>query len=264
MRSAASLLILLILAACARFGSGGAGSSPSAITPAQLAGAWQLDRGSGPSGALTIPAGAQVTIAFEDDRVSGRACNLYGGTYRLGQDGQLTLSAMGMTEMACEEPMMSLEAAYHAALLRVKTATIDDGELTLHGDGVELVFTRPPVVADADLVGTRWTLTTLLQGETASSVQGEAWLQLRADGGLSGATGCRTFDGRYAISGDRLQVSDLVVTDNACEPGLDAQDRLVLDVLRGGIAYAVAGPQLTLTDTGIVGGRGLGYSATAS
>jgi heat shock protein HslJ len=95
-------------------------------------------------------------------------------------------------------------------------------------------------------------------------VQGEAWLQLRANGGLSGATGCRTFDGRYAISGDRLQVSDLVVTDNACEPDLDAQDRLVLDVLRGGIAYAVAGPQLTLTDTGIVGGRGLGYSATAS
>jgi heat shock protein HslJ len=261
-RTTAALLSLVLLAACARLGAGGsAPSGPSGIEPAQLTGAWQLDHGSGPGGALTIPADAQVTIAFEGDRVSGRACNLYSGTYRLGQNGELTLSAMGMTEMACQEPMMSLEAAYHAALGLVKTATVDGGELTLHGAGVELVFTRAPVVTDADLVGTRWTLTTLIQGEVASSVQGDAWLQLDADGTLSGATGCRGFSGSYAVERDRLQVYDLVVTDNACEATLDAQDRLVLDVLRGGLRYDVAVRQLTLTDTGVVGGAGLAYTA---
>jgi heat shock protein HslJ len=263
MRSAAALLILLLLAACARFGPGGSipGNGPPAITPAQLAGAWQLDHGSGPGGALTIPAGAPVTIAFEGDRVSGRACNIYGGTYRLGESGELTLSAMGMTEMACEEPLMSLEAAYHAALALVKTATLDGGGLALHGDGAELVFTRAPVNTDANLVGTRWTLTTLIGGDVASSVQGDAWLELDADGTLSGATGCRRFDGSYAVSGDRLRITNLVTADNACEPGLDAQDRLVLDVLRGGLRYDVAGRQLTLTDTGVVGGAGLAYTA---
>ncbi|HEY7527278.1 MAG TPA: META domain-containing protein [Candidatus Limnocylindria bacterium] len=264
MRTTAALLSLLLLAACARYGSGGSLPGPSTISPTELRGAWQLDHGTGPGGALQIPAGSEVTIAFEGERVSGRVCNLYGGTYRLGDGGQLTLSAMGMTEMACAEPIMSLEAAYHAALGLVKTATVDGEELTLHGDGVELVFRRVPPVADADLVGTRWTLSTLLEGDVASSVQGDAWLQLAPDGTLRGATGCRGFDGSYAVDADQLRVSDLVVADNACEATLDAQDRLVLDVLRGGLRYDLAGRQLTLTDAGGVGGRGLVYSATGS
>jgi heat shock protein HslJ len=202
-----------------------------------------------------------VTIEFNGDRVSGQACNIYGGTYELGEHGELRLSAMQMTEMACEEPMMSLEAAYHAALALVRTASVDDGRLTLGGEGVELIFSRVPEVPAADLVGPRWTLTTLFQGDVASSVLGDAWLQLQTDGGIHGATGCRPFDGSYAVDADRLQVTDLVVTDNACEQSLDAQDRLVLDVLHGGLRYEVNGRQLTLTDTGFVGGRGLGYSA---
>jgi heat shock protein HslJ len=267
---AAALLILVLLAACARFGTGGTGGTggsgagspqPSHSGGPDLAGAWQLRRGTGPSGTLVIPAGARVTIAFDGKRVSGQACNLYGGDYQLHDDGTLTISAMSMTEMACQEPMMSLEAAYHAALALVRRASVASGQLTLSGEGAELVFSRVPKVPDASLVGTDWQLTTLFQGDVASSVVGQGWLQLDADGTLRGSTGCRGFDASYAVSGDRVEITGLVTEDNACEPAGAAQDRLVLDVLRGGIRFAIDGQQLTLTDSGIVGGSGLGYTA---
>ena len=258
---------LLLLAGCARFGLGGAGgggggaSGPEADEPVNLAGTWQLSRGTGPNGALHIPSGYTVTIAFEDGRVSGQACNMYGGDYRLDDDGSLTLSAMAMTEMACQEPMMTLEADYHAALAQVRNAAVAQGELTLSGDGAELVYTRVPPVGDADLVGTRWTLTTLILGDAASSVVGEGWLQLNPDGTVRGNTGCRGFDGRYEVNGDRLSITNLVTEDNACEPLAAEQDATVLDLLRGGISYRIEGRQLTLTGAGIVGGPGLAYSA---
>ena len=264
MRTATTLLILVLLVSCARLGAGGSsgatqfGSSPGAPN---ISGAWQLQRGSGASGRLDVPAGSRVTIAFDGQRVSGQACNIYGGDYRLESDGTIRLSAMSMTEMACQEPMMSLEAAYHAALLLVRHVAVSGDQLTLSGDGVELVFTRLAPVADADLVGTHWTLTTLFQGDVASSVIGRGWLQLDADGTLSGSTGCRGFDASYEVAGDRLRITHLVTEDNACEPSAKDQDQLVLDLLGGGLAYAIDGQQLTLTDAGVVGGKGLGYSA---
>jgi heat shock protein HslJ len=118
-----------------------------------------------------------------------------------------------------------------------------------------------PEVADASLVGTHWLLTTLFQGDAASSVLGQAWLRLDADGTLSGSTGCRGFDASYTVGGDRLEITGLVNEDNACEPADVTQDQLVLDVLRGGIRFAIDGQQLTLTDSGVVGGSGLGYTA---
>ena len=259
-RLALLALTLVVLTACARLGGGGAGSQDpggtSGVERSDLAGAWQLVRGTGPDGEIRVPSGAHVTIAFEGDRVSGQACNMYGGTYRLGEDGQLTLTAMGMTEMACQEPLMSLEAAYHAALAMVSKAAVADDRLTLEGDGVELVFDRQPPVADAALVGTFWNLETLIQGETASSVSGKAWLVLNPDGTLSGSTGCRDFSASYLLGGRRLTVERLINTDIACKPDVAAQDDLVLRVLSAGPAIEIDGEQLTLT---AAGDAGLGY-----
>jgi heat shock protein HslJ len=165
--------------------------------------------------------------------------------------------------MACEEPMMSLEADYHAALALVRDAAIADGQLTLSGDGAELVFDRLAPIADANLIGTHWTLTTLYSGDTASSVAGKGWLQFDADGTLSGSTGCRAFDAAYVVDGDRLRISDIVIEDNACEAALRDQDELVQTLLPAGLAFAIDGTQLTLSDAGIVGGKGVGYTAAA-
>ena len=248
------------MVACARLGAGGSGGTahPSDAARPDLSGSWLLQRGTGPSGDLRVPHGSRVTIAFDGKRVSGQACNLYGGDYQIHDGSGITFSAMAMTEMACEEPMMSLEADYHAALALVRDAAVAGDLLTLTGDGVELRFSRMPVVPDATLTGTHWTLTTLFQGDAASSVVGKGWLQLDPDGTLSGSTGCRGFDASYAVVADRVEITDLVNEDNACEEAAKAQDQLVLDLLNGGVRFAIDGQQLTLSGAG---GSGLGYTA---
>jgi heat shock protein HslJ len=81
-----------------------------------------------------------ITITFEGSEVSGTAaCNGYGGTFEL--DGsEITVGALAMTEMACfPEETMQAEAMFGTALPRVQTVAIDD-QMTLSGEGVELVF----------------------------------------------------------------------------------------------------------------------------
>jgi heat shock protein HslJ len=244
------LVIAMLATGCARLGAGGTNSGS-----ADLTGVWNLVRGTGQDGELRVSAGSRVTIAFEGDRVSGQACNLYSGSYRLGERGAISFSEMGMTEMACQEPMMSLEATYHAALTLVRSVAIEGDRLTLSGDGVELVFDRQPAVRDASLTGTTWVLDTLIRGDAASSVSGKAWLILNADGTLSGATGCRDFSGTYLLDGDRLQVDQLVNSDIACEASINGQDLLVLQVLSLRPVVEIQGDRLTLT----AGNAGLGY-----
>lgn len=182
--------------------------------------------------------------------------NVYGGTYDLGANGAVTFSNMFMTEMACEEPMMTVEAAYHAALTAVTQAARSGDELTLRGEGTELVYRLLPPVPDEALQGTRWTLESLIQGNAVSSVQGDAWLVLESDGTMTGSTGCRDLSGRYIVSGDQLRWTDLRA-DGECSPDLEMQDRLVIGVLEQPIV-AIEGNRLTLSRPD---GTGLDYLA---
>jgi heat shock protein HslJ len=151
MRATAALALVLLLAGCARFAPGAGGSStpaPSHGAP-DLSGAWLLVSGVGPDGRFEWPDSYRITIRFDDGEVGGQACNHYGGTYQLTDGGEIGFSAMSMTEMACEEPMMSAEAAYHAALAAVARADRAGDELTLSGGGAELVYQLLPDVPDA-------------------------------------------------------------------------------------------------------------------
>jgi heat shock protein HslJ len=223
-----------------------------------LDGAWVLDRGEGPGGPIQVPDGWRVTLNFiGEDEFGGQACNHYGGTYDRGANGAVTFSNMSMTEMACEEPMMTVEAAYHAALGAVTHAARSGDELTLRGEGTELVYSLVPPVPDEALQGTRWMLESLIQGDAVSSVLGDPWLVLEADGTMTGSTGCRDLSGRYVVSGDQLMWTDLRV-EGECAANLEQQDRMVIGVLEQPIV-AIEGNHLTLSRPE---GTGLGYLAS--
>lgn len=262
MKATAALLVVLLLAGCARLSPGAGGPDtpePSAAAP-DVVGAWVLVEGTHDGAAIEVPNGWRVTMNLSDDgEVGGQACNHYGGTYDL-DGGRISFSAMSMTEMACEEPMMTIEAAYHAALAAVSTAERSGERLTLAGNGVELVFELLPPVPDAALQGTDWRLESIIQVEAVSSVQGEPTLALNADGTLAGSTGCRDFSGEYVVVGDEVEVTSLATTDQACATELEVQDAFVLDVLEGGFTVAINGNGLTL---GKADGTGLGYRAAS-
>jgi heat shock protein HslJ len=239
---------------------GACGSSPTGAA-LDLDGAWVLREGSHDGRPVPIVADARITIAIDGSEIGGTAaCNLYGGT--IEQDGsQITIGALTTTEMACAEPVMESEAAYLGALTGVTTATRDGDNLVLSGPGVELVFILLPPVPTAELVGTPWTLDSLISGDAVSSVAGEpALLELREDGTLSGSTGCRSFSGSYEIAGDEVRVTGLATTTQACPEELAAQDDQVLAVVGDGFTVQIDGDRLTISD----GASGLGYRAAPS
>lgn len=246
-------LVSLLFAACA-------GSAPSASPGGMVdaLGDWQLSAGMVDGAPISIVAPDSITMTVEGTRVGGRAaCNLYGGEITIVA-GELRFGAFSMTEMACEEPAMSAESAFLAAMARVRGASRDGDRLTLVGPGVELVFDRvlpPPATA---LAGTTWILETLLAGDVASSVQGQATLQLRPDGTLAGSTGCRDFVGSWTDQADGTLTLEPMMDAIGCAEPLGSLDQHVTQVLGGRPQAHVDGQQLTLTTDG---GLGLVYRA---
>ena len=272
MKSLIALVALLfVVSACSDvrispnpLGAASPTASPGASEPPAAAGPegpWQLTAGTVNGAPLVLVDGQPVTFIVEGKTVGGQsACNQYFGEFGL-DGGQVRLTGLGGTEMACDEPTMTLEAAYMAGLALVRAATIDGDSLTLEGPNVELQFERLQPPPTAEIVGTGWVLESVIQGDAVSSTVGEpATLMLNADGTLSGSTGCRALTGRYVVSGAEITFNQLA-TDGECPPELAAQDAHVVEVLGDGFRAAVDGQTLTLSD---VNGKGLGYRVVAA
>ena len=138
--AAAFAAIVVFVAAC---GGASVPSVPSAPPVAlEPRGEWLLTAGTVDGQPLALVADAPVTFAVEGSNISGRsACNQYFGQFAL-VDGRVTLSGLGGTEMACEEPIMTLEGAYLTGLAKVDAARMDGETLVLTGPGTELRFER--------------------------------------------------------------------------------------------------------------------------
>ena len=254
-------LIALALVACANTGdgSGSAGTDPAAL----MGHGWTLDRASMASLVDEVPAGAIVTLEFEDGQASGRAaCNSYGGAYDAGDDGSLSFEGFAVTEMGCEPELMTLESAYLEALGTI-TGFAVDGKLTLHGDGMDLTFDEevPPVALP--LVGTTWTLTTIASGDAVSSVLNgtEVTAEFTADATVSGSGGCNRYSGSYTWTDDQLSFSALASTKMACADDVMAQESAFFASMEQVASFAIEGSQLTLSDAS--GALLLGFDGTA-
>lgn len=246
------ILLLAILAACV---TQGAETGPQVA--ADAAGSWVLASGTGPDGEIRIFDDHRITLTIQGGEVGGTsACNQYGGTIAFSGNA-VRIGEIGGTEMACEPDVMATESAYAAALMAVTRWGRDGDQLRFTGEGVDLRFELLPPVPDEEIVGTTWVLESLIQGEAASSVQGEAFLMLTADGKFSGMTGCREIRGSYVVNGDVIDFVDLAAVGD-CPPERQAQDRIVIEVLEGGFSATIDGASLTLSDNA---GQGLVYHA---
>lgn len=244
--------LALLLAACSLL--------PGAVSVA-LDGEWQLQAGNNQGAAIPIVAGSRITLKIDGADVGGiAACNHYGGT--LAVDGTtIRVSALSMTEMACQDDVMASEAAYLDALPRVTAAARSGNSLVLSGPQVELHFAIVPPVPNAALVGPAWVLDSLISGEAVSSISGdEATLQLHANGTLTASTGCRTVSGHYSISGALVEVTLDPYDLFGCAGDVAAQDVQVLAVIGDGFTVAIQGNSTTLT----AGDQGLGYRVRAA
>lgn len=234
----------LLVSGCALFGVSG----PSEA----MLGQWELVDGKLDGQAISVPDGHRVTLLIEEEQLGGTsACNSYGGEHRIGA-GRFETDGLGGTDMGCEPDVMEAETRYLEALGRAETIQVADDQLVLLGPGAELRFDTVAPVADEEIVGTRWVLETMVEGEVASSVAGDGFLELHDDGTLEGSTGCRSLRGRWTTNGDQILFPEFAA-DGECPEQLQAQDGHVVTVLGDGFRAAVEGEQLTVTSTGDLG-----------
>jgi heat shock protein HslJ len=251
--AAALLAIATLLVGCGQ--DPGTGSDEGSAGPT---GDWVLASGFGPGGRnVPMIEGSPITMTITGDRIGGTAaCNGYGGSVAIS-GVRLQIGDLARTEMGCEPDVAASEDSFLGALGMVTGFERTGDALTLGGPDVRLHFALVPPVADAPLVGTTWVLDTIVIGEGAGSVQGEATLVLAADGTLTGMTGCRALTARYEMAGDELQVTDMR-TQGDCTAGVEAQDEHVLGVLGDRFTAVVDEDSLTLSSSD---DRGLIYRA---
>ena len=81
--------------------------------------------------------GTQITAEFKDGQLSGSAgCNDYFSSYEVS-DSNLSIGAIGMTQMFCAEPegTMDQESSYLGALESTASFSTPEGQLNLADDG---------------------------------------------------------------------------------------------------------------------------------
>jgi heat shock protein HslJ len=124
-------VLVLTLAAC---GGAQPTQTPVPSGPLKLTGTtWLLIKYFSPDGALfTVPAAVTPQAAFSADTMTGNtSCNTFSGPYSLTGEN-LKLGPIIATQMACQEPMATVEVAYLAAMNVVdKAALLDNGNLQL-------------------------------------------------------------------------------------------------------------------------------------
>ena len=182
----------------------------------------------------------------------------------LAVDGnKLVFSGGEMTEMGCQEPLMAQDQWLLGFLTSSPTFALDGNDLTLtSGTTVVTLLDREVAEPDQPLVGPTWSLTTIINGEVASSVPVgvTAAFTFANDGTLSFDDGCNSGGGKYVVDGDEITFSEVVQTDMACAGAAGQVEQAVLAVMNfdGSVAYAIDAGSLSFTS----GTAGLQFSAS--
>jgi heat shock protein HslJ len=199
----------------------------------------------------TVLPRTQVTIVFQDGKISGSdGCNQYFGTYSL-EGSKLTITLEGSTMMACPELIMTQGEAFTAGLSSTAAYEIQAKTLTLKNaeGGTVMVLQASP----QELVGTRWQAIAVNNGKQAvvSLIEGtEITAEFDAEGKLFGSAGCNQYNGPYDVEGQQIRIGPLATTRMACpQPeGVEAQEAAYLAALEKSTVYELVGTNLTLRD----------------
>ena len=128
------LAIGLVISACTAKNET---SSPSLI------GSWKLTSYSHADVLTPAVSGTEAGLTFNDDgTLTGNSgCNGLGGSYKV-EGNQVTFSEVVSTLMACDEPRMAQEGAFHQVLTETPTFNIEGNTLTIMNNDYVLVLAR--------------------------------------------------------------------------------------------------------------------------
>ena len=207
--------------------------------------------------------GTELSIAFErgDELGANAGCNSLFGTAKVA-DGRITVSDIGGTDMACDQPRMDQEVWYGELLGNDPAYSLDGDELTLTVGTTVITFTdESKAHPDLPLETTVWVLDGFVDGETAISAPAGSAARVQIDKGeLTFANeGCNSGRTQVEVGDGSIEVAPMVMTKMACPPGPMEVENKVTAVLDGTVDYAIDSDSLTLTK----GDHGLTFKAAA-
>jgi heat shock protein HslJ len=206
---------------------------------------------------FALAPGTRIRLTFEATNLGASAgCNIIGGTYKI-DSGRLAYDGVAMTEMGCDQARDAQDQWLVAFLTSGPTVQLLGTDLTLDNGRTQIrLVDRTVAEPDLNLVGPTWTVVSLIDGATASSVPAGAiaTLLFGADGAVQVNDGCNRGSGHWVAEGTGVRVSDVILTKMACDGAGGALEAAVLAVLnQGTIAIEIKASTLTLQ----AGGRGL-------
>lgn len=252
-------LALLTLAACGTESGSGAGGDGTVKPDLQITGIdWTVDSVTVDGKKMAAPEKATVRID-EKGRASGdTGCNHFGADVKVKGD-TVTVGPGQTTEIGCPEPVAKFERNLQRTFIGELKAKVTDDKLTLttsKGDTISLSETQPEPAAS--LLGTEWQVESLRDGDTATSLPGDAAgkakLVFGEDGSVGGHLGCNNVSGKAKVSGSTITFSKIATTRKMCRPPVMDAERALLKILEGKATYEVRERALSLT---AAGGKGL-------
>ena len=196
-----------------------------------------------------LVANTRIRMQFTDDGrlIADAGCNSMGGTVST-DGGKLSVQELAITDMGCDAPRHTQDD-WLAKLLQDEPAwKLEADKLSVTHGGTELVLQdRETAEPDKPLDGTKWSLETVIAGETASHSVGSEMAHLTISGErVTGSTGCNDLQGIVARTGNKLTFGELSVTLKACTGDAAALEKAVLAALKGEVTYSIEANRLKL------------------
>ena len=205
--------------------------------------------------------GDEIRFQVTTDGIGWSAtCNTFSGG-ATWDDGTLRTTALGGTEMGCDEDRMAQDEWLVELFGAAPSYTLDDGGFTLTRDDVTLTFRpREEVHPDRPLEGTRWVLDGYGDGQAVSSIPAGGESSLVIEGGrMTLELPCNgTPQPAVKVGDGELEVEGYATTEMSCGEAPDAVESAVVGVVQGTVGYDITAGSLTLTGTD---GRQLFYVA---
>ena len=197
---------------------------------------------------------SQVRLTFTDDGrlIADAGCNSMQSPVDTG-DGKLSMDDnLATTAMGCDAPRHAQDGWLSKILQAEPAWKLETDRLTVTSGGTTISLTdRKTVEPDRALDGTKWSLETVISGETASHQAGseKAWITLNGDR-VTGSTGCNELQGKVARGTGTLTFGELATTRRAC-PGDDGKlEETLLTNLKGDVTYEIDSNRLKLRAAG--------------
>ena len=210
---------------------------------------------------LALVPGTRVRLTFSAGNVAASAgCNTMSGDYRIVDD-KLVVGELATTEMGCPANLQAQDVWLASLLSARPQLALDGPSLVLTSDTTVLTLVdREVAEPDQPLAGITWGLTTIIDGDVASSVPAgvSPTILFMDNGTFQFNDGCNAGGGEYTVDGDKLHFTQVVSTMMACPGDRGSVSGSVSSVLNGDpIDFSIDGTTLTLK----FGDRALEYDA---